>query len=122
MPSDVGERFARALVGKRFEEVRRVLHPDIDFRGLLPARIDEAANAETLVTEILPMWFDDRDEVDELLWVESTSLPGREHVGYRLAVHNPDGRFVVEHHAYYEVADGLITWMRCLCSGWRSAE
>lgn len=122
MPSDAGERFARALVGKRFDELRSVLHPKIDFRALLPARVDEASSAETFIAEIAAQWFDDRDSVDELLWVESTSVPGREHVGYRLAVHNPDGRFVVEHHAYYEVTDGLITWMRCLCSGWRPAE
>ncbi len=39
--------------------------------------------------------------------------------GYRLAVSNPQGSFLVEQQAYYETGAGSITWMRVLCSGYR---
>jgi hypothetical protein len=60
-------------------------------------------------------------DFDELLQVETSRVADRERVGYRLAVSNPDGRFLVEQQAYYETSGGSITWMRVLCSGSRPA-
>jgi hypothetical protein len=57
--------------------------------------------------------------VDEVLQVETAWVADRERVGYRLAVSNPDGRFLVEQQAYYQTSNGSITWMRIMCSGWR---
>jgi hypothetical protein len=33
---------------------------------------------------------------------------------------NADDEFIVDQQAYYETADGAITWKRVLCSGWLS--
>jgi hypothetical protein len=34
-------------------------------------------------------------------------------------VTNPDGKFLVEQQADYETNDGVIPWMRVLCSGYQ---
>lgn len=119
MEKPLGERFARALAAKDFEAIRALLHPTVDFRALTPGRVWEATSSEQVVREILSSWFDESDYIDELLSVESGHVEDRERVGYRLAVHNADGSFIVDEQAYYEVAGGMITWMRMLCSGWR---
>ena len=42
-------------------------------------------------------------------------------VAYRLHGHDSQGGFLVEQQAYLEERDGLISWMRVLCSGFRPA-
>ncbi len=37
-------------------------------------------------------------------------------------VSNADGEVIVDQQAYYETADGAITWVRVLCSGWRRLQ
>ena len=61
------------------------------------------------------------DHIEELCSVTDGSLADRSHVAYRLRVRNDDGEFLVEQQAYYAVDDGMITWMRVLCSGYRAA-
>ncbi len=73
-----------------------------------------------MVDRILRQWFEDSDEIDELVEPATpTPCADRERVGYRFRGHNPDGPFVVEQQAYLEVRDGKIVWMRVLCSGFR---
>jgi hypothetical protein len=74
-----------------------------------------------VVEEILRSWFEDSDQIDGLLGVETDRVADRDRVGYRLAVSNPEGSFVVEQQAYYQTSDGSITWTRVLCSGYRPA-
>jgi len=122
MAASLGERFARALAAKDFDRLVSLLHPEVDFRGMTPGRFWEASNAVQAVDEIVRSWFEDSDQIDELLQVETSRVADRERVGYRLAVSNPDGSFIVEQQAYYETSDGSITWMRVLCSGYRPAD
>ena len=72
-----------------------------------------------MIQGILRRWFEDSDEIRELVAVETGSVADRERVGYRFRVSNPDGEFVVEQQAYLEERDGKIGWMRVLCSGFR---
>ncbi len=72
-----------------------------------------------VVDEVLRSWFDDDDQIEEVLGLDTARLLDRERVGYRLAVSNPQGSFLVEQQAYYETGGGSITWMRVLCSGFR---
>jgi hypothetical protein len=120
--TSLGEQFARALAAKDHEQIRRLLHPNVDFRAMTPRRLWEASDPLTVTDEILSRWFEEHDHIDEVLWVDNDRLSDRERVGYRFVVHNDDGRFVTEQQAYYEVEGGVITWMRVLCSGWRPAE
>jgi hypothetical protein len=117
----LGVDFARALAEKDFDRILDLLHPEIDFRGMTPRRLWEASDPETVVSQILRMWFEDSDEIESLDKVETEPVADCERVGYRFSVRNPDGRFVVEQQAYLTGRDGRIGWMRVLCSGYRPA-
>ena len=119
MAGPLGERFVQALAAKDFAQAASLLHPEVDFRGMTPGRFWQANTATQVVDEILRSWLEDSDQIEELLQVDTTRVADRERVGYRLAVSNPGGSFLVEQQAYYETSDGLITWMRVLCSGFR---
>ncbi len=116
----VGHRFAEALGRKDFVAVAALLDRAIDFRGLTPGRVWEASDAGAVVDEILRRWFEDSDELEEILSIEIDCFADRQRVSYRFSGHNADGPFVVEQQAYYTESDGRINWMRVLCSGFRS--
>ena len=117
----LGEKFARALAEKNADGIREVLHPEIDFRGLTPNRGWEANDPDAVVSLLLGAWFEDSDEIDELLHLESDGFADRQRVGYRFHVSCPDGPFIVEQQAYLADRDGRIGWMRVVCSGYRPA-
>ena len=120
--TSLGEAFAQALSRKDFDEVKRLLHPQVDFRGLTPRRMWEASDARSVVDDVLRSWFEPSDELEHLVSVQSDAFADRARVGYRLEGHNPDGPFVVEQQAYYEERDGRIGWMRVVCSGFRPRQ
>jgi len=120
MAASLGEMFVRALAAKDFDQVASLLHPEVDFRGMTPGRFWQANTAAQVIDEILRSWFEDSDQIDDLLQVDSNRVADRERVGYRLAVSNPDGSFLVEQQAYYETCDESISGMRVLCSGFRT--
>jgi hypothetical protein len=117
--ASLGTAFATALAAKDYEGIRAILHPAIDFRGLTPSRNWEASDAETLIGTVLTQWFEDSDEIVELLKLETDAFADRERVGYRFLVRNPEGLFEVEQQAYIGEVDGRIGWMRTVCSGFR---
>jgi hypothetical protein len=96
-----------------------MLHPEIDFRGLTPSRIWEASDPDAVIGSVLRQWFEDSDEIEELLKLESDAFADRERVGYRFRVRNPEGLFEVEQQVYIGEVDGRIGWMRSVCSGYR---
>lgn len=117
----VGRAFAEALARKDFARIRALLHPEIDFRGLTPGRTWEASDAQDVLSNVLRQWFEDSDEIEELVQIETDSVADRQRVAYRFRGRNPDGPFVVEQQAYFSEHEGRITWMRVLCSGFRPA-
>ena len=123
MDSGIGERFAKALAAKDRPALLDVLDPQLDFRGLTPAKFWEASSAETLVDDIvLGAWFEPDDHIRSLEAVQTGSVVDRPHVSYRLRIDNPDGAFVVEQQAYYGVEGDRINWLRILCSGYRRVD
>jgi len=85
-----------------------LLAPEIDFRSLTPNRIWEAGDSDTVIREILQQWFEDSDEIRSLESVQTDVVGDRERVGYRFAVRNPEGDFLVEQQAYFSSRDGKI--------------
>jgi hypothetical protein len=85
------------------------------------ARRDFAQVAEQTL-HVLRTWFDEATVVDDVLGVRIDAVGDRHCVTYRFAGDRPDGRFVVEQHAYYAGRDDRIGWMRLLCSGFRPAD
>jgi hypothetical protein len=120
-PASVGRDFAAALADKDFERAGSLLDPEVDFRALTPNRAWEASGASQVVAEVLPLWLEESDHVEELLEVESGAVSDRQRVSYQLRGHNDDGPFIVEQQAYFTESDGRIDWIRVLCSGLRPA-
>lgn len=118
--TSLGREFAEALAAKDFGRIEGILDPEVDFRGLTPGRDWAATSASGLVGEILPMWFEEKDHIDELLSLEEGEPIGdRERVAYRFRGHDDEGAYIVEQQAYFTEQDGRITWMRVLCSGFQ---
>jgi hypothetical protein len=115
----LGTEFAEALAAKDFDRLHDLLHPEVDFRGLTPGRDWVALGPDEVVGRVLRQWFEDSDEIEELLAVETGAVADRERVGYRFRGINPDGPFVVEQQAYLTPREGRIGWMRVVCSGFR---
>jgi hypothetical protein len=119
--SRLGAAFAEAFTAKDFERVVALLHPEIDFRGLTSSRAWEASGPRALVDDVLRLWLEDSDVVEEVLDIQTDAVADTERVGYRFRGHNPDGPFIVEQQAYLRERDGRIGWMRVVCSGMRPA-
>jgi hypothetical protein len=121
MQSDTpGTAFAKALSTKDFDRVRGLLDPGLSFRAATPNRSWEAASADDFVDRVLPLWFEAEDEIRSVEQIESESFADRERVGYRFAVTNPEGRFLVGQQAFIGLGpDGRINWLRIVCSGFR---
>lgn len=117
----LGARFANALAAKDRDAIAAMLDPHIDFRGLTPKRVWEAEDPETVLSTLFANWFEPEDEIEELQQLETDQVADRERVGYRFAITNPEGRFLVEQQAFLSGRNGRIEWMRVLCSGYRPA-
>lgn len=116
----IGRRFARAITSKDRPALLELLHPDVDFRGMTPGRVWEAATAAGVIDDVvLGAWFQPSDRIDEVERVETGAVVDRRHVVYRVRVTNADGSHVVEQQAYFDVEDDRITSLRMLCSGYR---
>ncbi len=115
-----GEEFVRALVAKDAHGLKELLSPSVDFKALTPGRFWESDSVDEIVDEtLLGAWFEPSDEIETVDSVETSKVGDRHRVAYRLRVRNSDGRFVVEQQAYYDVAEGTISWLRILCAGYQ---
>ena len=117
--SALGRRFVEALAIKDAEALRAVLHPEVDFRGLTPNRFWEAHDRDAVLEIVFGVWFGADDELEELVLMHSDAFADREQVRFRFRGRNRDGPMVVEQQAYLTERDGLIGWMRIVCSGQR---
>jgi hypothetical protein len=120
-PTTIGAEFVRALAEKDPGRMLDLMHPDIDFRAMTPNRVWEASDRDEVIAVILGHWFEEQDEITEIDSIDIGGFADRQRVGYRFSVSCPDGRFLVEQQAYLGERDGLIEWMRVLCSGFRPA-
>jgi hypothetical protein len=118
MTGTIGERFARALADKDAAALKALLHSDVDFKAMTPAKFWEAHDADTIVDEtMLGTWFEPERRIMEILAVDTDSLGSMDRVGYRFRVTRPDGEFTIEQQAYYETDGDRISWLRIMCTG-----
>jgi hypothetical protein len=118
--TDLGSRYVAALAAKDTDRLVALFASDVDFRGLTPRRFWEADSPQRVVHEVLYEWFEPKDVIERIDYVEAGQAGDRERVDYRFVVRNPDGPFIVEQRAYFDVDDaGRISYMRTLCSGYR---
>lgn len=117
---DLGRQFAAAFAARDATALRVLFSDDVSFRAQSPGLGWEADSAGELIDGILlGRWLEPSDVVDRVETVETAMIGARCRVGYRLRGVNPDGRFVVEQQAFFDVAGGRITWLRMLCSGFQ---
>lgn len=115
----LGRRFVEALAIKDADAVRAVMHPEVDFRGLTPNRFWEAHDRDAVLEILFGVWFGPHDELDELVLMQSDAFADREQIRFRFRGRNRDVPMIVEQQAYLTERDGLIGWMRVVCSGQR---
>jgi len=53
--------------------------------------------------------FEDSDEIERVVSIETDCVVERQRIGCRFEVRNPEGRFVGEQQACYKEQDGQIT-------------
>lgn len=92
-----------------------------NFRAMTPNHTWEGQTPTAVIDDVvLGTWFSSSD-FTELVEAAATGVIGQRHgFIYRLRGTNGNGSFVIEQHAYAEVAQGKITWMRVLCSGFQA--
>ncbi len=118
-PVRLGTAFATALGAKDFTAIEAVLSDDVDFRAMTPRKFWEMASAKEVVADALSVWFDEGDNIEALESMAVRPAAGdRWHLAYRLRVSNDDGPHTVEQQAYFDCANGRITWMRVMCAGY----
>jgi hypothetical protein len=117
----LGEQFAHAVAAKDDAAVLELLHPELDFRAMTPARFWEAAEPKDVV-DILATWFGNRGTLEQVVQVDTDRFADRERVGYRLQFRDGDAVQLVEQQAYLSERDGKIGWLRIMCTGFRPVE
>ena len=123
MEESVGSRFVAAVAARDVDGLRAVLAPDVDFKGLTPGRFWEAANPEGVVDAVLGHWFGESDRIDAVDHLEEGGpVADTQRVGYRFAVTNDGGPYVVEQQMYYRERDGRLVYARVVCSGYRRRD
>ena len=114
----LGRRFVEAVAIKDAEAVGAVLHPEVDFRALTPNRFWEAHDRDAVLEILFGSWFQPHDEL-ELVLMESDAFADRQQIRFRFRGRSRDVPVIVEQQAYLTERDGLIGWMRVVCSGQR---
>ena len=116
---DLGLRFVRALVAKDTDAMAEILDPHVEFRGLTPSSGWEGSSPDDVSEILFGSWFEPFDHVREVLEAESETFADRDRLHYRLRVESEGADHLVEQHGYFDVADGRITRMSLMCSGFR---
>jgi hypothetical protein len=110
---------ATAVAAGDWSSLGELLHDEVDFRGLTPARAWLAVGPEQ-VCAVLREWAAEERSPARLEQISVDTLTDRHRVGYRLAATGTESDAVCEHTVYFDLdAHARITFMRMLSSGAR---
>jgi hypothetical protein len=116
----VGERLVAAIGVRDFEEIERLLAPNVRFRALVPERVREHDNAaETL--ERLRLWWGDAD-VFELVDSHVEEVADRVGLSYQIRCRENGEWYLVEQRGYAEVKSDHVVDLSLVCLGFRPAN
>lgn len=116
------ERFVRAVAAKDIDVLQAVLAPNLRFRGMTPGREWAAATREGTLEILFGSWFEDGDEIEEIVSHDVHQIVDRVTIRYRFRVRNADGAFLVEQQGVAICDDGQISDLALVCSGYRPIE
>lgn len=119
--ASVGERFVGSLLAKDWLGVETVIDPTVDFRGLTPGSVWEAASSKSLVESVFQVWFGPDDDIYEIVSVVEGRISTRNRIVYRFRIRNEGGEYICEQTAYYDQVGDKIRTLRVLCSGFLEA-
>jgi len=115
-----GQLFVLALADKDAVALKRLLHPDLEFRALTPRRTWEEGRAEAVVDDVLlGTWFGPAASITEIVAMDTAPVGARHRVSYRLRVEREDGSFLVEQQASYDLDGDRIARLHLMCAGFQ---
>ena len=116
---EIGIAFAAVVVTRDWPGLSRLLHPEVDYRGLSPARAWLAVGPEQ-VCGVLRAWSAEEGHPTALDHLTVEEVSSRHRLTYRLAF-DAAGRGaeqVCEHTLYFDLDDARrITFARMMSSG-----
>ena len=108
---------AQAVAARDFVAARALLHPEINFRGMTPARAWEADDPDG-VERILRTWLEHPErQVEQIAPTEPVAVADTMRVGWLVRGQMGDGPFTFEQQAYVRERDERIGWLRVMCTG-----
>lgn len=119
-PSTLGTQLADAVATKDEAALRALFSTPVTFRAVTPRRFWDAETPVGVADIVLGTWFGPDKRVTRVIAVETGIVGDVNRVCYRMAVDLDSGPTEVEQVAYYSEADGLITHLRLVCSGFRA--
>ena len=115
--TSIGQAYLDALAVRDFERIKKLLHPHICFRGLVPGAVCEGATAEETLSW-LRRWFGTAEGFN-LRQCSVDQVVDRLHLAYRAQVRDQEGWQEVAQHLYCIIEHEVITDLALLCSGFR---
>lgn len=110
-----------AVVNLDFERARVLLDPEVDFRAMTPKKVWEA-DGPGEVEAAMRKWFNHPErEVEKVVATRPELVEDTDRVGWLVRGQGLNGPFSFEQQAYIRERDGMIVWLRIMCSGPRSA-
>ena len=116
----VGYRVLRALVARDFRALASCLDEHVRFRALLPPGLREV-NGAVETANCFRDWFGAADRL-ELLGGGVEPVAQRARLSWRMRVHEPARRRLIEQQAFATVRDDRIVALDLLCSGFQPEE
>jgi hypothetical protein len=116
---EIGSRFVAALAAKDADALKGLFQLDVEFRGLTPSESWEGSSPSTVAEVLFNNWIEPGDHVQEVLGYETEQISDRTRLRYRLKVETEGATYLVDQQGYFDTADGRITRMSLMCSGFR---
>lgn len=118
--ASVPEEFLDALAARDFDRLGSLMGPGVRFRALIPSGVAEEGTPSG-VGNRFKEWFGDVDGL-RVVRREVEPVSDRVRLSYRLRFRTAKGERVAEQYAFLTVADGKVSSINLLCSGFRPAS
>jgi len=116
----LGRRWLAAFTVRDFDQLERLLDPEVRFRALIPHGLREASRAVDAV-RFLRGWFGESD-VFVVRFAEVDRVSDRIRAHDRVDVHEDGGWYTVDQTLYGVARADLLTDVALACSGFRAID
>jgi hypothetical protein len=111
----LGSELVNAVAAQDESALQACFAADVQFHALTPPGVRERTGAAETVA-LISAWFADSTELD-LVDTHTEEVGDRLYISYRFHGVEEGEPYVVEHHLYYNLGDGVIERAELLCSG-----